>query len=75
MRQIAGSKGFYSLPEGLPALRNAIARHIAFSRGVNCQDEDVVVCNGAQQALDLISRVLTRPGSIVAMEDPGGACR
>jgi len=71
LRQIAGSKGFYSQPEGLPALRNAIARHIAFSRGVNCQDEDVVVCNGAQQALDLISRVLTQPGSLVAMEDPG----
>ncbi len=34
LRQIAGSKGFYSLPEGLPALRNAIAQHIAlFSRG------------------------------------------
>ncbi len=31
----------------------------------------MVVCNGAQQALDLISRVLTRPGSLVAMEDPG----
>ena len=71
LRQIAGSKGLYSLPEGLPALRNAIARHIAFSRGVNCQDEDVVVCNGAQQALDLIARVLISPGSLVAMEDPG----
>ncbi|WP_214512705.1 MocR-like pyridoxine biosynthesis transcription factor PdxR [Pseudomonas brassicacearum] len=71
LRQIASAKGFYSQPEGLPSLRNAIARHIAFSRGVNCQDEDVVVCNGAQQALDLISRVLTRPGSLVAMEDPG----
>jgi GntR family transcriptional regulator/MocR family aminotransferase len=33
LRQISASKGFYSLPEGLPALRNAIARHIAFSRG------------------------------------------
>ena len=71
LRQIGGSKGFYSVPEGLPALRNAIARHIAFSRGVNCQDEDVVVCNGAQQALDLISRVLNQPGSRVAIEDPG----
>jgi GntR family transcriptional regulator/MocR family aminotransferase len=71
LRQIASAKGFYSQPEGLPALRNAIARHIAFSRGVNCQDDDVVVCNGAQQALDLISRVLTRSGSLVAMEDPG----
>jgi len=71
LRQIGTSKGFYSQAEGLPALRNAVARHIAFSRGVNCQDEDVVVCNGAQQALDLISRVLTRPGSRVAVEDPG----
>jgi GntR family transcriptional regulator/MocR family aminotransferase len=71
LRQMAGAKGFYSLPEGLPALRNAIARHIAFSRGVNCQDEDVVVCNGAQQALDLIARVLIQAGSLVAMEDPG----
>jgi GntR family transcriptional regulator / MocR family aminotransferase len=71
LRQMSGSKGFYSQSEGLPALRNSIARHIAFSRGVNCQDEDVVVCNGAQQALDLVSRVLTRPGSLVAMEDPG----
>lgn len=71
LRQIASAKGLYSQPEGLPALRNAIARHIAFSRGVNCQDQDVVVCNGAQQALDLIARVLTRPGSLVAMEDPG----
>lgn len=71
MRQMAQSKGFYSVAEGLPALRNAIARHIAFSRGINCQDEDIVVCNGAQQALDLIARVLTRPGDLVAMEDPG----
>ena len=71
MRQMAGSKGFYSVPEGLPALRNAIARHIAFSRGINGQDEDIVVCNGAQQALDLITRVLISPGSRVAMEDPG----
>jgi len=71
LRQIASSRGFYSQPEGLPALRNAIARHISFSRGVNCVDDDVVVCNGAQQALDVISRVLIQPGSTVAMEDPG----
>ncbi len=29
------------------------------------------MCNGAQQALDLIARVLISPGSLVAMEDPG----
>ena len=71
LRQMAGSKGFYSEPAGLPALRSAIAGHIAFSRGVVCEDTDVVVCNGAQQALDLIARVLIEPGCRVAMEDPG----
>ncbi|QJI28785.1 PLP-dependent aminotransferase family protein [Pseudomonas sp. ADAK18] len=71
LRRIAQNSGFYSQPEGLPALRSAIAGHIAFSRGVKCRDEDIVVTNGAQQALDLIARVVLEPGTIVAMEDPG----
>jgi len=71
LRRVAQSSGFYSQPEGLPALRSAIAGHVAFSRGVKCRDEDIVVTNGAQQALDLIARVVLEPGSIVAMEDPG----
>ncbi|MDF0732116.1 PLP-dependent aminotransferase family protein [Pseudomonas entomophila] len=58
-------------PQGLPELREAIAHHIAFTRGVHCEESEVMVCNGAQQALDLIARVLIEPGSRVAMEDPG----
>lgn len=57
--------------QGLPELREAIAHHIAFARGVHCSAADVLVCNGAQQALDLIARVLIEPGCQVAMEDPG----
>ncbi|PQZ93399.1 MULTISPECIES: PLP-dependent aminotransferase family protein [Pseudomonas] len=71
LRRIAQNSGFYSQPEGVPALRSAIAGHIAFSRGVKCRDSDIVVTNGAQQALDLIARVVLEPGTIVAMEDPG----
>ncbi|MBA1430972.1 MocR-like pyridoxine biosynthesis transcription factor PdxR [Pseudomonas orientalis] len=71
LRRIARNSGFYSQPEGLPALREAIAGHIAFSRGVKGRAADIVVTNGAQQALDLIARVVLEPGSIVAMEDPG----
>lgn len=33
-------------------------------------DDDVVITNGCQQALDLLRRVLVRPGSRVAVEDP-----
>ncbi|MBJ9973893.1 PLP-dependent aminotransferase family protein [Pseudomonas sp. S75] len=57
--------------QGLPELREAIARHIAFARGVHCDADDLLVCNGAQQALDLIARVSIEPGTQVAMEDPG----
>jgi GntR family transcriptional regulator/MocR family aminotransferase len=71
LRQMQRSAGFYSQPEGLAVLRSAIAQHIAFCRGVVCEEGDVVVCNGTQQALDLISRVVLEPGSLVAVEDPG----
>ncbi|WP_341964349.1 PLP-dependent aminotransferase family protein [Pseudomonas sp. RC10] len=71
LRQMSQARGFYSQPEGVAPLRHAIAGHIAFARGVKCSAEDVVVCNGAQQALDLIARVLIEPGCTVAMEDPG----
>ncbi|WP_044872384.1 PLP-dependent aminotransferase family protein [Pseudomonas sp. LFM046] len=71
LRQTAKSRGLYSQPAGLPALRDAIARHVAFSRGVHCNAEEVVVCHGAQQALDLLARVLIEPGCSVAVEDPG----
>ncbi|MCY1291867.1 HTH-type transcriptional regulatory protein GabR [compost metagenome] len=71
LRQTARSRGLYSQPAGLPELRDAIARHVAFSRGVRCNAEDVLVCHGAQQALDLLARVLIEPGCCVAVEDPG----
>jgi GntR family transcriptional regulator/MocR family aminotransferase len=71
LRQMSQARGFYSQPEGVAPLRHAIAGHIAFARGVRCSADDVVVCNGAQQALDLIARVLIEPGCTVAMEDPG----
>ncbi|MHB9796220.1 MocR-like pyridoxine biosynthesis transcription factor PdxR [Pseudomonas sp. MT3] len=71
MRQMNTPRGHYSRPEGITPLRDGIARHIAYARGVNCQLDDVMVCNGAQQALDLLARVMLRPGDKVVMEDPG----
>jgi len=71
MRESARSRGLYGPAEGLPVLRSAIARHAAFSRGVRCGMDDIIVTNGAQQALDLVARVLVEPGSTVAVEEPG----
>jgi GntR family transcriptional regulator/MocR family aminotransferase len=53
-------------------LRDAIIRHIALTRAVVCRPEDVLVTSGAQQAFDLLARVLVTPGvTVVALEDPG----
>lgn len=61
----------YGDPAGHPRLRAAIAQHVAVSRGVDCDAGDVIVTNGAQQAFDLIARVLLKPGTHVAVEEPG----
>ena len=71
LRQDGAIRGRYGQTAGLPALRAAIIRHISFSRGVRADAQNVIVTNGAQQALDLLGRVLLEPGSVVAMEDPG----
>lgn len=65
-----GSVG-YSDPSGLLALREAIARHIGISRSVRAGADDVIITHGAQQALDLIGRILIEPGATVAVEEPG----
>ncbi len=53
-------------------LREAITAHVALTRGVACDRDDVLVTSGAQQAFDLIARALVRPGeTTVAVEDPG----
>lgn len=62
----------YPEAQGLPALREAIAGHVSSSRAVACTAEDVVITAGAQQAFDLIARVLVTPGrTLAAVENPG----
>ena len=56
---------------GYPPLRRAIAEYVGHSRGVRCSAEQVIVTSGAQQALDLLGRVLLDPGDEMWMEDPG----
>jgi GntR family transcriptional regulator / MocR family aminotransferase len=71
LRQEKAERGRYAPTEGVPALREALARHAAFARGVDCDAARLIVTNGAQQALDLLGRVLLEPGDCVALEDPG----
>jgi GntR family transcriptional regulator/MocR family aminotransferase len=72
-RQIRASRltSQYADPAGHQGLRESIARHVAVSRGVRVEPDDVIVTNGAQQAFDLIARVLLQRGATVALENPG----
>jgi GntR family transcriptional regulator / MocR family aminotransferase len=55
---------------GSVALREAICTHLRHSRAVVCDPEQIIVVNGSQQALDLITRVLLEHGDKVVIEEP-----
>jgi GntR family transcriptional regulator/MocR family aminotransferase len=57
----------YAPPEGIPRLREQIARELA-SRGVPTNADDVTVTSGSQQALDLLARALVDPGDAVLVD-------
>lgn len=65
----------YKSPQGNQGnfhLRAAITRHISLTRAVACVPENVIITSGAQQAFDLLARVLVKPHqTVVAIEDPG----
>jgi GntR family transcriptional regulator / MocR family aminotransferase len=73
LRASAARTAIYGEPAGHPGLRAAIARHVGISRAVKTSPEAVTITSGAQQAVDLIARVLLEPGDCVAVEEPGYA--
>jgi GntR family transcriptional regulator/MocR family aminotransferase len=61
----------YQDSAGYLLLREAIAAHVAVSRQVHCQPEQIMIVSGSQGALDLASRMIINAGDPVWMEDPG----
>lgn len=56
---------------GHAPLRRAIADYLRSARGLDCEGEQVFVTSGAQQALDIVARLLVDPGEAAWVEDPG----
>jgi GntR family transcriptional regulator/MocR family aminotransferase len=61
----------YGSPAGFFPLRQAVADYLGRARGVRCAPEQVVIVSGAQQALDILARLLLNPGDEVVVETPG----
>ena len=57
--------------DGHPGLQREIARYAGLARSVVAGPGDVLLTNGAQQALDLVARVVVDAGDTVVVEDPG----
>ena len=55
---------------GYYPLREAIASYLRMSRGVKCVSRQVIITDGAQQALNLTAQLLLNPGEGVWIEDP-----
>jgi GntR family transcriptional regulator/MocR family aminotransferase len=60
----------YSDPAGLPALRSAIADHLATSRGIAADPARIVITNGAQEGISIAARLFLNHGTPSAIEDP-----
>ena len=67
--QGAGAVLQYGPTEGWPALKEAIAKHMA-SKGVTVQPDGLITTTGSQQALDLIGKTMINPGDKVIVEGP-----
>jgi GntR family transcriptional regulator/MocR family aminotransferase len=71
LRSLPAEATMYPDPQGLPALRQQIAAHLAAIRGLVVDPEQIVVTAGTQQALRVAADLLLDPGDPVWVEDPG----
>jgi GntR family transcriptional regulator/MocR family aminotransferase len=60
----------YGEPAGTLRLRQAIATYLGPARGITATAEQVIVVSGIQQGLNVVARLLIRPGASVATECP-----
>jgi GntR family transcriptional regulator / MocR family aminotransferase len=67
----ASNMSRYQYPTGLPDLRNAILEHLAVSRGIVAEPNQVIIVTGIQQALNVVAQLYIREKTKVVIEAPG----
>ena len=59
----------YSVTEGFPPLRQYLVEKMR-KYGVPAEQENILIVNGSQQALDLVGKVFINPGDVVLTDRP-----
>jgi GntR family transcriptional regulator/MocR family aminotransferase len=52
-------------------LRSSIQSYLERSRGVICDPDQIIICTGLQQGLEIVAHVLKESHSVIAVENPG----
>lgn len=60
----------YTTTEGYLPLRTWVCEHLAATNGLQTTPDRVLIVNGSQQGLDLVSKVLIDPGDLIVIENP-----
>lgn len=60
----------YGEPGGIEELRITLAKYLQRVRGVHCDPDQIMITQGATQALRLITELLIKDGISIAVEDP-----
>ncbi len=59
----------YSASEGHPLLRSEVLKYL-HRQQIRAGDDELLILNGSQQGIDLVTGMLVDPGDIVLMEEP-----
>ncbi len=71
LRECSRELTHYGDPQGDWELRSNIRLYLERSRGVLCEPDQIVICSGLQQGLEIVAHLLKERHSSVAVEDPG----
>lgn len=61
----------YGDPRGEPRLRSALAAMLRTTRAIPAGTDNIMITRGSQMGIDLVARLLVRPGDVVAVEALG----
>lgn len=60
----------YLPPDGLPSLKEAMSQLMLQHRSLELDPDEIIICNGGQQAINLVALSLLKAGDVVIVERP-----